>query len=351
MNLLTSRSFGKYRIAAAGVLAVVVTVAGAVTDDGAPIDVPIAGGGAGGTGSIAGEVAVQIVREAYPGSAINYEPGTIAGSFIAMMESRVPLAITGTGEIEGAVNGEPPFTRRFSPQNFWILANLLGGDAMVGVIYARRDFVDKYGLRSLADIRAREVPVRLSTNQAGNVGTVRHANALLQAYNLTRADIERWGGRDYRVPDTAGLQLMRDGKLDLIITLGFHPDHRVLETSRATPMLLLPIGQAVAAQVAEQINTKVGVIPADTYDFLDADYYGATIGSLYIAAGPTADDLTTYKIAKALYNGIERLRRAHPTLAGMTREDLADTGPYRLHPGAAQFYREVNLLTDGVNGP
>lgn len=320
----------------------------AVADDSAPIKVTIAGGGAGGTGTIVGETAALIIREAYPGSAVNYEPGTVAGSVIAMLSGRVALAIAGTGEIEGAINGEPPFSKRFPPENFSIVANLLTGDAMIGVIYARRDFIEKYGVRDLSDIKTRRLPVRLSTNQVGNVSTVRHNDALLAAYGITRADIERWDGRDYRVPDSAGLQMMQDGKLDMVITLGFHPDHRVQEAARSTPLMLLPIAPSIAAEVARNINTGVGVIRAGTYAFLKDDSYGATVGSLYLAAGPAADAATTYKIAKALYYGIERLRKAHPTLAGMTRERLAEPGSYRLHPGAAQFYREVGLLSERV---
>lgn len=328
----------------AAIAVVVAAVGHAATDNGAPLKGTIAGGGAGGTGTIVGETAALIIREAYPGSGINYEPGTVAGSVIAMLSGRVPLAIAGTGEIEGATKGEPPFTKRFPPENFSIVANLLTAESMIGVIYARRDFVEKYGVRDLSDVKTRRLPVRLSTNQIGNVSTVRHNDALLAAYGITRADIEQWGGRDYRVPDSAGLQMMQDGKLDLIITLGFHPDHRVQEAARSIPLMLLPVTPSIAAKVARKINTEVGVIRAGTYAFLDADTYGATVGSLYLAAGPAADDTTTYKIAKALYHGMERLRKAHPTLSGMTRERLADPGPYRLHPGAAQFYREVNLL-------
>jgi uncharacterized protein len=329
----------------ASTMAMLAAVAGQATvDEDTPVHGTIAGGGAGGTGTIVGETAAQIIRAAYPGSAINYEPGTVAGSFIALLGGRVPLAITGTGEIEGAMHAEPPFTKRSSPENFAIVANLLSGDAMVGVIYVRRAFVEKYALRDLSDIKTRQVPVRLSTNQTGNVTTVRHADAVLAAYGITRADIEHWGGRDYHVPDTAGLQMMQDGKLDLIITLGFHPDHRVLEASRATALMLLPIAPSIAAEVARRINTDVGRIPAGTYDFLTSDYTSATMGSLYLTAGPAADDDMAYKVAKALYYGIEQLRAAHPTLANMTRERLADAGRYRLHPGAARFYREVNLL-------
>ena len=215
---------------------------------------------------------------------------------------------------------------------------------MISVIYARKAYVDDNGIKTLADIKAKKLPVRMSTNTLGNLSALRHARFVLEAYGFTEQDVLDWGGKDYHLPDTAGLQLLQDGKLDMIITMGFHPDHRVMQASRGTPIVLLPMDQKVVEHVAARQNTEIGVISKGTYPFLEEDYYGATYGNLFIVAGPSADDLLTYKVAKALYEDFDRYRRLHPAFESMSINALADSAGYPIHPGAERLYREVGMI-------
>ena len=96
--------------------------------------------------------------------------------------------------------------------------------------------------------------------------------------------------------------------------------------------------------MAKRLGTPVGVIPAGSYDFLEKDYEGSTMGGLFLAAGPKARDDDTYRLARALYLGMERLKQVHRSFSTMEQDLLVETGGLPMHPAAARFYREVGLL-------
>lgn len=310
----------------------------------APLHGTIGGGGAGGTGSVIGEAVVQVVRTTYPGSGLTYAPSSIASSLIAMLTGKVEYSVAAAGEMKDAISGAPPFRQSYPAENLSIVGNLLHPAAMVAVVYARREFVEDHGLTSLRDLRDLRAPVRLSTNTFGNVPTARHNRILFDVIGIDEALIEQRGGKDYHLPDTAGLGLLQDSKLDLIVTLGFHPDHRAVQAARAVPLVLLPFGDGVPDEMAKRLGTPVGVIPAGSYDFLEEDYEGSTMGGLFLAAGPKAEDDDTYRLARALYLGMERLKQVHRSFSTMEQDLLVETGGLPMHPAAARFYREVGLL-------
>jgi hypothetical protein len=69
-----------------------------------------------------------------------------------------------------------------------------------------------------------------------------------------------------------------------------------------------------------------------------------TLGSNWLLA--CRDDLSediVYRMLGVFINSIEELAKAQPALLTVTPQDFALT-PIPLHPGAARFYREMELL-------
>jgi len=155
--------------------------------------------------------------------------------------------------------------------------------------------------------------------------------------------MERWGGRLVPQPTGASNDLMRDGRLDVIITGGATPSGSIVELGSVQDIAFVPLSKELAEYVAGELGIKTGVIPGGSYSFQQEDLI-VPFTSFIIVAGPEATFDDAYKLAKAMYEQMERYRSLHPALSLASRERLPDMGSLALHPGAEAFYREVGLI-------
>ena len=259
-----------------------------------------------------------------------------------MLKGEVPLA---TGhcdlEVQAALSGEAPYTRAYSKDDFGLVARVT--DGLLLHVLARADFLEKHKVSTFADLVKKRVPVRVSVNQKGNLTVYHQARAIFDFYGVTEKDVIAWGGNIFYLPDNAAIDLMKDAKLDMIITTTFPPDRRFVEMSTSTKISLVPLEAEAIDRIAAKVGARTGVVKANTYTFLPKDYHATSTGC-YLSAGKSAPDALTYKVAKAIYNHFNYYQSVHPLFKLYQKEMLVDKGSYQLHPGAARFYREVGLL-------
>jgi len=323
-----------------GLLVVIGAQAGA--EDRGPVTATVAGASAQGMFSLVGETVNEMVRREYPGSSITYEPGNNAGSFTRMLKGEVPLS---TGhcdlEVQAALAGEAPYPRAYSKDDFGLVARVT--DGLLLHVLARNDFLEKLGIKTFADLTKKRVPVRVSVNQKGNLTVYHQARAIFDYHGATEKDIIAWGGKIFYVPDNTAMDMMKDAKLDMIVSTSFPPDRRFVEMATATKISLVPLEPEAIDRIAAKLGLRTGVIKANSYSFQPKDYYATSTGC-YLSAGKSVPDALTYKIAKAIYNHFSYYQSVHPVFKRYQKEMLVDKGNYQLHPGAEKFYREVGLL-------
>lgn len=321
---------------------IVLTAAPVTAEDRGPVKATVAGASAQGMFSLVGEAVNEMVRREYPGSSIVYEPGNNAGSFTRMLKGEVPFS---TGhcdlEVQAAVAGEAPFPRAYSKEEFGLIARVT--DGLLLHVVARSDFVDKHGIKTFADIVKKRIPLRVSMNQKGNLTVYHQARALFQQYGATESNILAWGGKIFYVPDNTAMDMMKDAKLDLIISSAIPPDRRFVEMATTTKVTMVLVEPAAVDSIAQKLGTRTGTIKANTYAFMPQDYYGMSTGC-YFSAGKAVPEELAYKVAKAMYKHFDYYQSVHPVFKRHSREILIDKGPYNLHPGAEKLYREVGLL-------
>ena len=187
-----------------------------------PVNVTIAGYSSGGQVSVFGEGVIDAVRRSYPDSSIIYEPGNPAGGLEYLRTGRRPFALESIVEPRMAYEGRAPFREAY-PEG--TITGVLNGapDVFALKVYARKQFLDQHGITSFDDLIKKEIPMRVSVNQPGNLWAREHVRALLSYYGKTMEDIESWGGTLVPQPTGASNDLMRDGRLDVIITGGATP--------------------------------------------------------------------------------------------------------------------------------
>ena len=136
--------------------------------DDSPVNVTIAGYSSGGQVAVFGEGVVEAVRRTYPDSSIIYEPGNPAGAMEYLKSERRPFALESIVEPKMAYEGRAPFREKYPAGT---VTGVLNGspDVFALKVYGRANFLDEHGVESFEDLIEKEVPMRLSVNQRGNL--------------------------------------------------------------------------------------------------------------------------------------------------------------------------------------
>ena len=309
-------------------------------DDG-PISATIAGSSPRGMVSVLGEAQAAVVRAAFPGSNVVYEPGNAAGSFVATANGEHAFTLQADIEIQMASRGDEPFPEPYEGK-FW-LVTALSPDLTRVHMYGRKAFLEGNKITSLNDIRERRIPVSLGINQPGNLLVRASVDAILAAHGMTKEDIVSWGGTLIEQNTSGTMDMMRQGRADIEITAGFVPVGSMIELNNTTPLAFVPMSAEAAADAAERASLKVNIIPAGAYDWVSEDV-NTLSSSYFIIAGPSATDEQVWKFCKALDTEMDVYHGMHPSLATVSRQNIAPSLPgIPLHPAADAYFSSRSL--------
>ncbi|MBJ7275788.1 TAXI family TRAP transporter solute-binding subunit [Marinobacter sp. TBZ242] len=307
-----------------------------------PVDVTFLGHSTGGQASVFLAGVVEAVRRTYPGSNVYAEPGNAAGNLASLLNGRGAYTMVSEVSLKRAFEGQAPFQQKFPPGSLTAIGKN-APNIIATCVYGRKKFLDEHNVDSFSDLVENEVPMRLSIAQTGNLWVRSTVDAMFSYFDKTTKDVERWGGKLAPVPTSPSNDLMRDGRLDVIITACGLPSGSITELASVQEINFIPMSRELAEHVADEMWSTVDTIPAGTYPFYDQDLI-VPFSSFVIVAGSEATYDNAYKIAKSLYEQNEYYRSFHRSLANAEREELPDVGNLELHPGAEAFYREVGLL-------
>jgi len=318
-----------------------VVAADLAADDGLPLNGAIAGYSAGGMISMLGEGITSMVRAEYPGSSLTYEPGNPAGGLVKMVAGKRPFSLQTPLELNMAMAGEPPFRRAYSGDDFSAIGQVVQGMAVQ--IIMRAGFLREHGITGLQEVADQHLPLRVSANLRGNLLGQVITERILGYYGLDFEQLIAQGGKVVYLPTRASADMIRNRKLDMVVTAAFTPSSRLIEIATATDIELLRLPPALIAELSDEFGFEVVTIPAQTYDFLDADLPTITAGFLLTASARTSP-VDAYKMARTLHQQFNTLRGLHPAFADFEPQMLVSTGAIPLHPAAAAYYREAGLL-------
>lgn len=213
----------------------------------------------------------------------------------------------------------------------------------IGII-VRQDFMDKHNLTSLADIKEKQIPVKLITNTAGSLAEV-VTQVTLGAYGLSYDEIKSYGGSVELTSSDVVISQMQDGQADMFIST-YSAAHAVItELSLLTDINFIPITEP---EVKDHLQS-LGFIRDSTYNAaeygIDQEFESPGFNVNYII-NLDVDDEIAYLLAKRLSENQPALANAHaimhefdPSIAGH-----ADINGIPLHPGAKRYYEEVGAI-------
>lgn len=197
----------------------------------------------------------------------------------------------------------------------------------------------KTELTSLAELKAKQYPLRLLTVPLGGLGEA-GTRLILKAYGMSYDDLQAWGGSVKHVPRSPVPGTIREGKADAwshIVNIG-HPTATELAT--VVEMRFLPLSPDVIEKLS-RVGFIPETIPAGTFPGQEGAI--STVGSptVLLARADLPDELV-YLVTKTLAENTDAMVKGHAALkdfdpkAAWRREKLQAP----LHPGAARYYKE-----------
>jgi uncharacterized protein len=308
-----------------------------------PITYTVDGATATGYFKVVTEAINGVVRDAYPGSAATYKPGSPAGGIQNISTGKADFIFTGGApEIAYALEGKAPFQQSLKGKFSFVM--LLHNDLVVYNLMTK-EWADQNGIKSFSDIASKKPQMRLAVNQLANLqSTISMYIAIFDAYGIKEADVTGHGGSLFRGNTNSGVDALRDGKVDVLINGAFVPAAEITDLARGRPMAWISADPVKMKAAADRWGYDTVTIPKSAYSFLTQDETTITMWSA-VMAGAHVPDETVYKFIKALTDNTKRVRGIHPSLAHFSAETAARNPthvPY--HPGAERFYREAGIL-------
>ncbi len=216
-----------------------------------------------------------------------------------------------------------------------VIANYPSWDRFVYMLHPRT------GLKSLAQIKEKRYPLRLSIREDKTHSTRVLVDQTLAAYGFTLADLEAWGGSfqlNGGPGDQRRLDALHAGTIDAIFDEGL-----VLwfEEALAAGMEPVTLEESVLKKL-EAIGWRRVVIPAGRYPHLKSDHMCLDYSAWPLYTRASLPDEDAYKVCEAIHAREKEIywEDSYTGIGQLGEETEATPMDVPLHPGAAKWYRE-----------
>jgi TRAP transporter TAXI family solute receptor len=189
------------------------------------------------------------------------------------------------------------------------------------------------GITSLSDLKGKRISVG-----APKSGTELNARAIFKAAGLTYQDM----GKVEYLPYAESVELIKNRQLDATLQSSGLGQAAIRALAATLPVVFVPIPAEVVTRIGNNAY-QPATIPANTYDGQSADVSTAAINNILVTRADIGDDLA-YQMTKLIFENLPRLVTAHAAAKDIQAENAAKNLPIPLHPGAARYFKEKNLL-------
>ena len=277
------------------------------------------------------------------GSGASYRPSlrmSVGSPVLAHAVARRELEaamINPSALLTQAVRGKGLFAE---PLPLAIVANYPSWDRFAIVVHP------KSGVRSLADVAAKRLPLRLSTREDPTHSTRVLIDQIFAVHGFSLDELQKWGGSlqaNGGPGDRRRLEALEAGAVDAVMDEGLA---LWLESALAAGYRPLVLEDATFARLGE-LGWRRVVMPAGTYRGLKSDYACVDYSGWPLYARADMAEETAYRIVEAI----------HAREGEIVWEDFNARGPYAgigplgleteatprdvpLHAGSARWFRE-----------
>jgi TRAP transporter TAXI family solute receptor len=186
-------------------------------------------------------------------------------------------------------------------------------------------------IRSIRDLRGR----RVSLGPAGT-GVAITAGLLLSAFGIDASDI-----RTEHLAFDGAVRPVMNGQIDAAFWGGRVPNPNIAAATRHGARLLQVVGPEIDRFRAEYPFLRATIIPAGTYPGIDDVVHTVGVDGIFVCRADL-DERLVYNLTKSFFHAVATAGRDVRMLRGFNMSRAAAT-PLPLHPGAARYYREMEM--------
>ncbi len=304
----------------------------------------LSGASPGGLWSRIGRGVDAALAAAYPGSTITYQtPSGGLANISLVSRGKVPLGIAIDGELFLSSKGMKPFKAPI--KNVRMLVRVYSPMARFQAQHAliNKNFADKHGIKTFADLIAKKIKARVAINRRGNLDSD-IGRMVLEDAGFGPAIIKAAGGQLVHAASKEIVSLMLDRRIDMTVFGIAYKHPRIREIARGIKVAMLPIPKSVADSVARKTGGMVCMFKAAEYKFINQDIWSVCSGAVLIV-NQNMDAKLAYNLTKGIVTQIEKFKTAHRLIKkATTKATFAEPTNVPFHPGAAKYLREAGLL-------
>ncbi len=251
------------------------------------------------------------------------------------------LGFTQTSMLTAAQKGSDLETFKEIASNAKLMGNLY---TQYTYFIARKDFAEKYSIKSVDDLVRKKSPVRFATLKRGTSSEFCIKNIFSAGFGIDYSKTFRdWGGIIEYASYADGVKLIADNYIDVFaFSVGKEAD-TVKKIESSADVVMLPLSDKVLAEVATAIGTKTFTVDPGIYDCLPKGSEPVKVVGDYtclVVRGDLDDDLV-YKLCKALYENLDALASVVKDIAELDPATATPEGVTETHPGAVKYWAEV----------
>ncbi len=193
-------------------------------------------------------------------------------------------------------------------------------------------------INGVADLKGKIVNI-------GAPGTGQRVNAL-DLFRVAGIDADKDITAEGTKPaEAAGL--LQDGRIDAYFYTVGHPNGSVKEAvAGARKVTFVPVAESMIKElVAGQPYYAAAMIPVAQYPGVanQADVPTFGVKATICTSADVPEDVI-YTITKEVFENVEELRKLHPALEVLTKENMLEGLSAPFHPGAEKYLKEAGLL-------
>ncbi len=201
---------------------------------------------------------------------------------------------------------------------------------------------DDTGAKTLDDLKGLTVNI-------GNPGSGQRGNALA-IFNAAGIDPEKdIEAESLKPADSA--QMLQDGQIDAFFYTVGHPNGAIKEATagQRRAVRFLPITGMDKLLADAPYYTPAAIPVAKLYPkaVRDANEVMSIGMPATLVTSADVPEQMVYVVTKALFEGLEEFRQAHPAFADLTPEGMLQGHSAPFHDGAEKYFREAGLLDEG----